>query len=241
MAIGIFYIFYIVVLSIIGLFTYIIYRVKKIKIISLDGNIGAGKSTLLKNLKKYIDSHNIQNISILYEPVHIWEETGILNAFYNNKERYAGGFQYFVLNTLINSLNDEINKYTNSNHIIITERSLESTRWVFAQMLYDDQFINKIEMNNYLHLYSKINAKYFPTATIYLDVVPKICEERIIKRDRSGESNISIKYLERCNQYYNNMNISSLNPIFKINGNINLENQIIDGLCKSIIYFIQNN
>jgi deoxyadenosine/deoxycytidine kinase len=211
-------------------------------VISLDGNIGAGKSTLLKKLDYYIKSfYKYSNeISIISEPVHIWEQTGILKEFYNDKKKYAGGFQYFVLNTLINELQLEMNKYKEAKlHIIITERSLESTRWVFAKMLYDDGFINEIEMNMYLYLYNLIDNKYLPNATIYLNTKYDICNDRIEKRNRDGESNISIEYLQKCDYYYNNMINSNKKPVLAINGDISNEFDNEDNqMCEQIIRFI---
>ena len=232
----------------ISILTYIFYafdtlfKKSKIIIISLDGNIGAGKSTLLKKLNKYIKSFPkySKEISIISEPVHIWEQTGILKEFYNDKKKYAGGFQYFVLNTLINELKLEMNKYKESKmHIIITERSLESTRWVFAKMLYDDGFINNVEMNCYLYLYNLIDKKYFPSATIYLNTTYDICNNRIEKRNRDGESNISVEYLEKCNEYYKHMINNHKIPILNINGDISNEDvNISNQLCEQIIRFI---
>ena len=91
------------------------------KIISLDGNIGAGKSTLLKILNNYIIKYNIKNISIVEEPVNIWESTGMLKKFYENKMQNAGFFQLFVLETLIHAIKDKLDNIldTNSTHIIM--------------------------------------------------------------------------------------------------------------------------
>ena len=230
------YCFFLFVVIAIGIFTYLAKNDKlKIILIAVDGNIGAGKSTLLKNLSAYIKLHNIQNISIVPEPVEDWEETGILKSFYLDKKKYAGGFQYFVLNTLINALRSEINKYKHyGTHIIITERSLESTRWVFAKMLYDDQFIDQVEMNCYLKLYNNIDSIYFPSATIFLDVDPTICYERIAIRDRDGESAIGLDYLEKCNEYYHNMVASISGKVLKLNNYENHINQIVDFISKQI-------
>jgi ABC-type phosphate transport system ATPase subunit len=84
----------IIFIVVISILTYVFYAFDKIKkskiiIISLDGNIGAGKSTLLKKLDRYIKSFSkySKEISIISEPVHIWEQTGILKEFYNDKKK----------------------------------------------------------------------------------------------------------------------------------------------------------
>jgi deoxyadenosine/deoxycytidine kinase len=206
---------------------------KKYKIISLDGNIGAGKSTLLKILNNYIIKYNIKNISIVEEPVNIWESTGMLKKFYENKMQNAGFFQLFVLETLVHAIKDKLDTIdTNSTHIIITERSLDSTKWVFAQMLFDDGNISHEVMESYLYVYNKIDKSYLPSATIYLNTNPETCNQRIIKRNRDGEI-ISNEYLIKCNRYYKNMIniIKQSSPVLEINGND-------DKTCTQILNFI---
>ena len=184
------YEFYLILIGIISLlFIYVNYNFshkKKYKIISLDGNIGAGKSTLLKILNNYIIKYNIKNISIVEEPVNIWESTGMLKKFYENKLQNAGFFQLFVLETLIHAIKDKLDSILDkfNTHIIITERSLDSTKWVFAQMLYDDGNIPYEVMESCLYVYNKIDKSYLPSATIYLNTSPETCSERIIKRNR---------------------------------------------------------
>lgn len=220
---------------------------KKYKIISLDGNIGAGKSTLLKIINEYIIKYNIKNISIVEEPVNVWESTGILKKFYENKKQNAGFFQLFVLETLVHAIQDKLNKLNilyNNTHIIITERSLDSTKWVFAQMLYDDGEIPYEIMESYLYVYNKIDKSYLPSATIYLNTPPEICNERIIKRNRDGEI-ISNEYLIRCDNYYKNMIKeiknremfnSKVSSVLEIDG-IGTNSDII---CRRILNFIKH-
>jgi deoxyadenosine/deoxycytidine kinase len=251
------YYIYVLYLIFLGLFTFLSIFIncsfgnckKKYKIISLDGNIGAGKSTLLKKLNEYIIKYDIKNISIVEEPVNVWESTGILKKFYENKKQNAGFFQLFVLETLVHVIQDKLDKlgtlgaFSNNNtHIIITERSLDSTKWVFAQMLYDDGEIPYEIMESYLYVYNKINKSYLPSATIYLNTPPEICNERIIKRNRDGEI-ISNEYLIRCDNYYKNM-IKEIKNRERFNSKISSVLEIDGGgansdiICRRILNFI---
>jgi deoxyadenosine/deoxycytidine kinase len=178
------------------------------------------------------------------EPVKVWESTGILKKFYENKNQNAGFFQVFVLETLVHVIQDKLdtlNAFSNNTHIIITERSLDSTKWVFAQMLYDDGEISPEVMESYLYVYNKINKSYLPSATIYLTTPPEICNERIIKRNRDGEI-VSNEYLIKCDKYYKNMikyykNREMFNSksssVLEIDGNAD-----DDIICKQILNFI---
>lgn len=257
------YYIYVLYLILLGIFTFLSIFIncqfgnyqfdnlkKKYKIISLDGNIGAGKSTLLKIINEYIIKYNIKNISIVEEPVNVWESTGILKKFYENKKQNAGFFQLFVLETLVHAIQDKLDTlnadaFSNNTHIIITERSLDSTKWVFAQMLYDDGEIPYEIMKSYLYVYNKINKSYLPSATIYLNTSPEICNERIIKRNRDGEI-ISNEYLIRCDNYYKNMIKeiknrerfnSKVSSVLEIDGDVTNS----DIICRRILNFINLN
>jgi deoxyadenosine/deoxycytidine kinase len=216
--------------------------IPKYKIISLDGNIGAGKTTLLNMLKRHITNMKIKNIHIIKEPVDLWERTGILNQFYKDKKKVGGFFQLFVLETLIDALRNKINELSGGGYnIIITERSIESTRHIFAKMLRDDNIITEEEMKCYLYVYeSSENKKFIPNSIIYLNTPPDICAERIVERGREGENSIESSYLEKTNNYYENM-IKSIKErgrqqLLEINYN---EYDIkSEGFCNKIIRFI---
>jgi deoxyadenosine/deoxycytidine kinase len=224
-----------------------------IKIISFEGGIGAGKSTILSQIKEYINKKKIDNIFIIKEPVDLWERTGILSKFYSDQNKYSGFFQLFVLETLIDILRNKINEcLRKKNHktiYIITERSIESTKWVFAQMLYDDKIITEEEMKCYIYVYGMLeNKKYSPNAIIYLNTPPLVCKERIINRNRDGENNIEYNYLEKCEYYYKKM-VNFYRESKKVleieynkcDNNFNGKDNICkDNICKDIIDFIKS-
>jgi deoxyadenosine/deoxycytidine kinase len=198
-------------------------------IISIEGNIGSGKSTLLLNLQEEFKDN--KNIIFLKEPVDEWEtfkdETGItmLEKFYKNQEKYSFPFQMMAFISRLSLLKSFITQ--NPGAIFITERSLYTDKMVFAKMLYD---IGKIELINY-----KIYLKWFDTFIsecavshiIYVKTDPNICFNRITKRSRTGESNISIEYLKNCHKYHENMLDKTLedcvcNNQLTLDGNIDI-------------------
>tara|TARA_B100000035_G_C21022214_1_gene564543 strand:- start:1411 stop:2106 length:696 start_codon:yes stop_codon:yes gene_type:complete len=213
----------------------------EIQIISLEGNIGSGKSTFLKNLQDLHKKLDINHTIFVQEPVDEWSniydksnET-ILSKFYKDSEKYSFPFQMMAFITRYNKLKDaylkakemiEKNKHLPDfkTPIIITERSLYTDKYVFAQMLYDD---NKMEEINYI-IYNKWFdnfAKEFPISKIiYLNTTPQTCFERIKKRSRNGESNIPLSYLENCNKYHNKMVHNCDNTsLINVNGNNNYD------------------
>jgi len=177
------------------------------KIISIEGNIGSGKSTLLANLREHFKD-NI-NILFLKEPVDEWEtirdanNVTMLEKFYADQEKYSFPFQMMAYISRLAILKEAIK--INPGAIIITERSLYTDKMVFAKMLFDS---GKIELVNY-----KIYLKWFDTFAcdfpinkfIYVNALPEVCHGRIMKRSRSGESNIPLEYLSSCHDYHTHM------------------------------------
>ena len=214
------------------------------QIISIEGNIGSGKSTILKHLKEYFKT--TENIIFLQEPVDIWETikdengTTILTKFYENQEKYSFAFQMMAYISRLSILKNTIKE--NPNAIIITERCLNTDRYVFAKMLYDSKKIEEIEYQIYLKWFDEFCDIIQNSKMIYMKTNPEICYERIAKRNRTGESNISIDYLNGCHHYHEEM-IKKINySILEIDSNIDtdINKDIINKWYEEIKKFILN-
>lgn len=177
------------------------------KIISIDGNIGSGKSTLLEILKKEFSENN--DIIFLREPVDIWEtitdESGIniLEKFYQDQMKYSFSFQMIAYISRLALLKEAFEK--NPNKTIITERSLFTDKYVFAKMLHDSGKIEPINYKIYLQFFDTFVKDYGVDKILYVKTAPEKCSERILKRSRTGESNIPLEYLKECHKYHNEM------------------------------------
>lgn len=117
----------------------------------------------------------------------------------------------------------------NPDAIIITERCLYTDRYVFAKMLYDDGKLDEIEYQIYLKWFNDFNDLIKVQKTVYLKTCPTICHERINKRQRDGEGNISIDYLQNCHKYHQNMIHYMYNENESVNDNegINKANNLL--------------
>jgi deoxyadenosine/deoxycytidine kinase len=170
------------------------------KLISIEGNIGSGKSTLIELLKG-----SGLNCIFIPEPVNVWNEVkdlsgvGILERYYQDSERYAFPFQMMAYITRLSIINKTVKEFPDS--VIITERSIHTDREVFAKMLYDSGKINHIEYTIYLKWFDELSTVPLD-AIIYLKVSPEICKEHIMKRNRQGEEEIQLSYLENCHNYH---------------------------------------
>lgn len=222
-------------------------------IVSIEGNIGSGKSTLLANLREYYKD-NI-NIVFLKEPVDEWEKIKdtngltILEKFYADQEKYSFSFQMMAYVSRLKVLRDALKTTpkTNAKTILITERSLYTDKLVFAKMLYDDGKIEDVNYQIYLNWFDAFSEEFPVHKVIYVKTDAENCHNRIIKRSRDGEENISLDYLKNCSLYHDNMfdefikkDICSDQLI--LNGNIDIyENKSqVKIWIKNIIDFINN-
>ena len=207
------------------------------KIISLDGNISAGKSTLLAKLKEHCECSDIVFIS---EPVHIWENIkddreNMIEKFYNNQPRYSFAFQMLVSMSILQEIKNA--KINNPDVTIIIERSVFSSRYIFAKMLNDNNIMNDIEMSIYSMWYDMNCLDYEPDYVLYLNTEVDVCRDRITKRNRKGENDISIEYLKSCEKYNLLMlNMFDKDKVFMLNNKDDVFNECISVLQKINVY-----
>lgn len=179
-------------------------------VFSLVGNVGAGKTTLLKILeeKKHENIFDKEYI-ILYEPVEKWTEKkfydntkSILELYYENIHKYAFCFQMYTLQTRFEQIKKAIDE--NPGKIIITERCPFSDNMIFARLLIKQNLINDTEYmvyKSWLKMVCDI-TNFHVKGFLYLDVPVETCAARIIKRNRSGEENITVQYIQKLHEMH---------------------------------------
>ena len=160
----------------------------------IEGNIGSGKSTLLQYLEK------LDQVEVIPEPVDVWinikdsEGKNLLDHFYSDMERYSYMFQAMVFKTRIQSTDVPQEK-----NIRFSERSIWTDRYVFGKLCIEDNKMNSIEKECYQYWFDWLENKFKPKpdGIIYVRCSPEKCMERIHKRGRSEENNISLDYLRK--------------------------------------------
>ena len=153
--------------------------------IVIDGNIGAGKTTQLGLLEKA--GYNVRR-----EAIHDWP----LEEFYANPTRWA-----FLLHTRILLTNQP---ETQDCPLVLFERSLASSRWVFWEVLKKDGHVTSKEDETYSALYEKYT--WHPDLFIYLDKSPEKCFEHIKGRHQPGDQGaITLEYLQKLDIEYMKM------------------------------------
>ena len=166
---------------------------KNIKHIVISGNIGVGKTTLSEIISKKF------NWELQLEEV---KDNPYLDDFYKSMNDWSFHLQIFFLNSRFN----QIQKISESNNIIIQDRSIYEDFEVFTKTLHDSGVLMDREFNNYKRLYNTI-LKYIeePDLLIYLRNlnIDKIISN-IEKRSRKFEKAIDKDYLKKLNLYYEN-------------------------------------
>jgi deoxyguanosine kinase len=172
-------------------------------LVTVEGNIGVGKTTFLKRLE---DEYGAK---VIYEPVDEWlmykdTRTGqsIFEMYYNNKTRWAFTFQIMALQTRFENLVKVCE--TPIDQIIICERSIFTDFNIFAKLMNQQGDMSDIELAIYKKCHSfmtdlcQITIKRY----IYLQATPNTCLERVQKRNREGEENIDIDFLNILHDYH---------------------------------------
>ena len=111
----------------------------------------------------------------------------------------------------------------NPGAIIITERCLDTDRYVFAKMLYDDGLLEEVEYQIYLTWFDHFFDTYKIQKLIYLKTQPEICLNRVNKRNRDGESSLTLNYLQKCHDYHQELINNTHCDVLQINSNIDIE------------------
>lgn len=212
-------------------------------IISIEGNIGVGKSSFVDILGSVIpDSETVG------EPVELWkslkdkDDKNILQKFYGDMSRWSYTFQNLACISRMTKIEDVL-KSSKSKYIFL-DRSLGTDKNVFEKMLYDDGYITEIEhsmYNMWCDFYSKYVQKDYLNIIIYMKASSHTVLNRIRKRGRIEESEISVEYLEKLNVYHDKWLTGTNKPpnIIEVDCNIDFIENI--DYQKSMINYIMNN
>lgn len=174
----------------------------------VEGNIGAGKSTFITLLSTYLPE-----ITYSLEPVDAWAQQtygkSLLEQFYTDPQRWA-----YTLETLAMLCRSrEYLSNTQHQHSHLMERSLYSGHYCFAQNGKADGYFSEVEWDVYNQWVEFIfaNKSKTPHGFIYLKTSPTVCHGRIAKRNRTGESNIPLDYLEKIHYWHEQFLIHKTN------------------------------
>ena len=205
-------------------------------IISIEGNIGSGKTTFINELMNGEKMKTNNTICFLKEPVNLWEsikknnnET-IIECFYKEQEKYAFPFQVMAYVSRIALIKQAI---ANGFKYIFTERCIYTDKNVFLKMLHESNKVEKMNNDIYNMLFETFTQEY-NIYHIYIQTSPEVALQRVMKRNRAGENNISLEYLTMCDNYHNNWLVNNKKNIITFDGN---EDDWLKEECFDIILY----
>lgn len=158
--------------------------------IAVTGNIGAGKTTLTKLLAKNY------NWIPQFEDV---DDNPYLDDFYNNMGKWSFNLQIYFLSSRFN----QIKQIRESGKNIIQDRTIYEDAYIFAANLNEMGLMQTRDYNNYFNLFNLMkDYMRAPDLLIYLRASIPTLVKQIQKRGREYEASISIEYLNRLNEKY---------------------------------------
>tara|TARA_B100001287_G_scaffold273783_1_gene277890 strand:+ start:2029 stop:2718 length:690 start_codon:yes stop_codon:yes gene_type:complete len=222
---------------------------KNIPFVFVEGGIGCGKSTLVKKLQDYCVENNLKYITI-QEPVDEWlkikdeNDKDILASFYENQHEHAFKFQMMAYISRLARLQESYKKAVEDKlDFIICERSLQTDRNVFCKMLYDEGKIDTFGYQIYNKWFEHFQTFMRNIQFVYLRTDFNVCYDRIAKRQRNGENNISKDYLEKNNKYHDDWLLNEEKNVLVLDGNVDgdVDTEVFNRHCKNIVDNLYNN
>lgn len=163
-----------------------------IKHIALAGNIGAGKTTLTEQLAKHY------GWEVNYEDA---DTNPYLSDFYKDMRRWSFNLQIYFLN----SRYAQIINIQNGDKVVIQDRTIYEDAFIFAPNLHDMGLMSTKDFNNYFNLFKLMTSQVRPPdLLIYLKASIPTLVSHIHTRGREYEGNMSLDYLKKLNERYDN-------------------------------------
>ncbi len=163
-----------------------------VKHVAIAGNIGAGKTTLTTKLAQHFgwDVH--------YEDT---DNNPYLSDFYDDMQRWSFNLQIFFLNSRYR----QVLNIQQGSRTVIQDRSIYEDAHIFAPNLHDMGLMSHRDYDNYFSLFKLMQQHVAPPdLMIYLRASVPTLVSHIAQRGRDYENSISLDYLKRLNEQYEN-------------------------------------
>lgn len=163
-----------------------------IKHVAIAGNIGAGKTTLSEKLARAF------SWDVHYEST---EDNPYLSDFYTDMRRWSFNLQIYFLN----SRYQQILRILSGDRTVVQDRTIYEDAYIFAPNLHDMGLMSTRDFQNYLSLFKTMSSQIQPPdLLIYLRAGIPTLVSHIHARGREYEGSMSLDYLKRLNERYEN-------------------------------------
>ena len=163
---------------------------RKIQHVAIAGNIGAGKTTLSAQLASHF------GWEVMYEDTainpYLWD-------FYHDMKRWSFNLQIYFLNNRYKQVID----IRNGSKTVVEDRTIYEDAHIFAPNLHEMGLMEKRDFENYFELFQTMSSQIQPPdLLIYLRASISTLVAHIESRGRDYEGNMSLDYLKRLNEKY---------------------------------------
>lgn len=165
----------------------------------LEANLACGKSTICNMLSNLLPAGSLR---VVQEPLTAWQNyhgVDVLTRLYNAPGKYSFFFQSLVqLGFLKHALAARPPPVGRSALVEVQERSIHSSLKVFVELASINghlSFEEKCLLEDW-HQTLISSFPFPPYHFIYISVPAEVCFERMKKRNRSAEADVSLDYLK---------------------------------------------
>ena len=165
----------------------------------VEAAIGLGKSTLLKNLKKMSECDEMEKLEVVAEPVKFWRNVcgqDLLKLFAENPEKFSFQAQVHILSTMSSQREKKFEE-----KIVIFERSINASEFIFKQVLVEKGYLTSLESKILSDLYFSLSSRAPKLdAIIYLKGSAEIALKRIKSRNFECDEDLPLDYLQKIQE-----------------------------------------
>ena len=182
-------------------------------VVRLEGVVGAGKSSLLEYLKKKYKGAR-DEIDFVPEPVKEWMNFyghDLLTEYYDGRISPAV-FQIHALMELV-----FLHQKRPKKKLRIIEQSVAAGRYIFLELQKEENLISECEYLIIKNIYQEIlksdlGKNLRTDVTFYIRTDPRIAFDRMMRRGRKAEANVSLSYLQKLQKKYDEWLIQKIYP-----------------------------
>ena len=174
--------------------------------IAVAGNIGCGKTTLTRMLaERYGWQPRYESVS----------DNPYLADFYADMERWSFNLQVYFLNKRFK----EVVEISNSQEVIIQDRTIFEDACIFAPNLHDQGMMSDRDFDNYKDLFDlMMSLVKLPDLMIYIRSSIPTLVAQIQKRGREYEQTMRLDYLQGLEKRYEQWIADYKGPLLVIDG-----------------------
>ena len=181
--------------------------------ICVEGNISSGKTTVIRHLAAKFPN----SVECIPEPIHQWQNFkgyNLLESQYSDPHSNRGLIQSYIMRSIF----DTVSKSAAGKRLRIIERSIHSSRYIFLEFLRDTSLLSDLEYrlldDQYQACINGDNAgRSRVDLIIYLRVPPHVAYNRMKRRNRREETNVSPSQLAYLHELYEKFLVREFYPL----------------------------